>query len=556
MPSKTKIAIFSPEAAFHKDIPVYTGGLGYLMLTFARDGYKLGLPAVIVAPLSRYYRQTIINTPAGKQMGIEEDTSLHPEELLELTPVEFALPLGNSEIWTRVWYFPGQVHESLDVILLDTDYEKNPEALRLVTRYLYGGFSANNGGGDWRRITLAYILGVAGMKALDQLGYKISVHHLNESHAVFAAMELLRRQLEKKIDPKDAIENVRKHVLFTTHTPVPAGIWQVNLDRMVSVTDRYFQFGRSIYEQLGQKDNDFNFAVAALRLSGITNAVSDRHRITTERMFSWVKNPEGKEYPITHVTNGVWEGWQDYRYCDATSLAELKSAKRQCKGELLDYVRTTTGKYFSENVLTAVFARRWTGYKRPFLSLDKLETVGVGNLLRHNQIQLIFAGLPNPDEGEMVNTWNHVLDLSQKFPNIAILPGYDLRMSALLKAGADLWVFNPAANKEACGTSPASAMLNWTLVLSTPDGMMLEVDPQNHFIFGHNSERDWSRQWIDDAKSFRTALAGIVEQFYGEPEAWEEMASAARQEGLKDWTGVQRMIPGYQDLYRKLGAKI
>lgn len=557
--TKKHVLYVTPEIALPipQSPPTYTGGLGYLAGTYAMDAPRAGLTAVVVAPLSRYYRQTIVEAPEGKRMGVENPT-LHVGGLLELTTAEFTLPVNHSEVSVRVWRFPGEPHNACDVLFLDTDYEKNDEAHRLITRYLYGGFSGEAGGGggsDWRRIAFAYVLGVGAFLATRALGYQVSLYHLNECHAVFTAMELLREARHKHGSLEEAITAVRHHVLFTTHTPVPAGIWQAPLDQVMHMTDGHFQFGRPVFEQLGQKDNDFNLAVAALRLAGITNAVSKRHRITSERMFSWVKDPEGHEYPITSVTNGVsFPFWQHPRYRDVTTPIGLRQAKQACKGEVLDYVRSVTGKRFSDNILTGVFARRWTGYKRPFLVFDQFDTVGIERLLRHNQLQLIFAGMPNPDEIEMVNAWNQVLRLSERTPNIAILPRYDVELSGLLKAGSDLWLFTSAANKEACATSPAGAMLNGTIVVGNPDGMMQEVDPQNCFLFGHDTEREWWRQYRTDAASFRATLASVIDMYYNEPDMFYEKALAAKMESEEKFPG-SRMIHDYHTLYRELLAK-
>ena len=557
--SKKHVLYITPEIALltPHSFPTYTGGLGYLAGTYALDAPRAGLNAVVVAPLSRYYRQTIVETPEGRRMGVE-DQPLRVSELLELTPAEFSLLVDGADVFVRVWRFVGAPHDCADVLFLDTDYEKNSEHHRLITRYLYGGFSGEkggHGGTDWRRIAFAYVLGVGAVHAARALGYPVSLYHLNECHAVFAAMELLREARAKHDSLDEAIETVRRHMLFTTHTPVPAGIWQAPLDIVVGMTDRHFQFGREGFERLGQKDNDFNLAVAALRLAGIVNAVSKRHEVVSKRMFSWVKDPSGMEYPITSVTNGVaYPYWQHSDYRHVTTPTDLQQAKRGCKRELIDLIRTQTGKRFGDNILTGVFTRRWTGYKRPLLPLDQFETVGIERLLRHNQLQLIFAGMPNPDEGEMVGAWNRVLRLSETTPNLVILPGYDVALSGLLKAGADLWIFTSAANKEACATSPAGAMLNGTIVIGTPDGMLQEVDPQNSFLFGHASEREWYRQYRDDAAAFRHTLASAIALYYDEPAMFYEKAFAAKLEAEEKFPG-SRMIHDYMTLYHELLAK-
>ena len=151
----------------------------------------------------------------------------------------------------------------------------------------------------------------------------------------------------------------------------------------------------------------------------------------------------------------------------------------------------------------------------------------------------------------MVNLWNHILALSEQIPNLVILPEYDLKLSKLLKAGADLWINNPAAPKEACGTSGMSANLNGALNISTPDGWMLEAEPKNHILFGHNAERNWDQQWVEDAAEMREQLIRVIGTYYDEREDWNRRALNAMRESENGWSGL-RMIEDYRKLYREI----
>lgn len=548
------VVFITPEIAVHRDLPTYTGGLGYLAGTLAFGARHTSLPAIVIAPLGRYYEQGTIDTPDGKRMLVE-DKLLNHETLLERTGIELEIPMNGEIVCAQVWRFPGEQHASIPVYFIDTDYEKNSDESRKITPFLYGGYSGN-GASEERRIKLSLLLGVGSVMLIGKLGIPVSIYHLNEGHCVFAALELFRREIADGGHDSigSAIRAVRRKVLFTTHTPVPAGIWRFNMDLLEHIAGSHFSFDRKLWGLIGGEDHDFNTAVAGIRLAGGINAVSQRHETTARKMWSWVYTdgsfPLAPE-PIRHVTNGVCrEFWQDPRYLKVQNPDELARAKLSCKRDLIRYVTQKTGRCLGENVLTAVFARRWTRYKRPGLILDG-EFKSLKAALGKNRMQLIFAGMPNPDEHEMVNLWNHILALSEQIPNLVILPGYDLTLSKLLKAGADLWINNPAAPKEACGTSGMSANLNGALNISTPDGWMLEAEPKNHILFGHDAGRNWDQQWTEDAAELREHLIRVTGTYYDERDDWNRRALNAMREAESRWTGL-RMIEDYRKLHREV----
>lgn len=552
--SKQKfIAYLSPEVAFHENLLTYTGGLGYLAGTQALAAHEAGIPMVIVAPLGRNYRQTILAFPDGRKvMGAAHDYDLETGGILELADIEFSLPLWAGEIWTRVWKYSGAAHGSVDMLFLDTDYDRNVEANRAVTRHLYGGFQMT-GTNVERKIAHAFVLGVAAKIALDKLGYAVDVYHLNECHPVFAALELLREELETGCSIDEAIARTRKRVLFTTHTPIPAGIWRFNMEQALRAINAHFKFDTSLYDRLGRDNDDIHLGLLALRLSGKHNAVSKLHADTARKMWlPWLLN-DGEVGEFPYVTNGVCRTWwQHPDFQSVASIHDYHRAKLERKRDLLDYIRQATGKRLGEGVMTVVLSRRWTRYKRPLLILDHMESSGIGLALRHNQLQIIFAGMPNPDEAEMVDAWNRALALSESTTNVVILPGYDLRLSKLLKQGADLWVNSPVVPNEACGTSGMGAALNMTPSLSTADGWMAEANPEHHFIYGYRAEHGWDEQWRHDAIALRGQLMTAMSMYYDDSESWYERALGAKREAEEVFTG-RRMIDEYANLYEALG---
>jgi starch phosphorylase len=512
-----RIAYFSPEFGVSEVLPQYSGGLGVLAGDHLKAASDLGVPLVGVGLFYRsgYFRQTL--TADGRQL--ESYPAFNPQELpLELVTggqgrplrINVRLPDG-MPLWAQLWRADvGRV----PLFLLDSDVEGNAPGERAVTDRLYGG------GGE-HRLRQEILLGIGGVRALDALGLTPEVFHTNEGHAGYLGLERIRRLIQDEhLDAASAIEATRAGTIFTTHTPVEAGI-----DRFPrSFIDRYF--GTSgvdtglevdrIMELGAEPDGDgsmFNMAVMGLRLAQRANGVSRLHGQVSRELFHglWA-GFSSTEAPISHVTNGVHAGtwierdWAELfeRYLGpdfATSdiswapLAgvpdgDVWELRGRARRRLVEDVRRRLAvawrargasegqlgwitRAFDPDVLTIGFARRVPSYKRLTLLLKDTERLSRLLLDPERPIQLVIAGKAHPaDEGgkELIAEFARFASDPRVRHRIAFLPDYDMAMARTLVAGADVWLNNPLRPYEACGTSGMKAAMNGSLNLSIRDG--------------------------------------------------------------------------------------
>lgn len=529
------VAQFYPEIAIDPSLKIYAGGLGFLAGSSARTAGRLDLPLIMVTILWRqgFYDQII--GPNGMEVRyISHD--YYQDGLVEDTGVKVKVQIGqNPNVFLKVGRIKPEIFGTIPIITLDSDIPENDVLSRSNTQILY----PNNNG---QRLAQEIILGIGGVRALQALQIPVSVYHLNEGYTVLAAVELLSQKIAQGLNFIDALEEVRKQVVFTSHTPEIISELH-DLDLMMEMgcfpgLDRH----QVIF--LGGKP--FNHTVAALRLSRKANTVSKLHAKTTNQMLAWV---EGK-CPIISITNGVdalyWQ-WPEFQ--NIQTIDEIKEAKRKYKKLLLDYIEEQTGKIFSEDVLTIVWARRFVEYKRPWLLY--YDRGWFERLLKSDKIQVIYAGKPHPADLGMINAWNEIWQMSKILPNLVILTGYDLGLSKLLKGGADLWLNTPRRPREACGTSWISAMMNCTLVISSRDGGVLEgVTPDNGFLFG--VDYPCQNEGEQDAKDFadlQFCLQMAMEIFYKKPDLWYKMALTGKKSVEENFSSEKMLKNYFSQLY-------
>ncbi len=530
-----RIAYFSPEFGVSEVLPQYSGGLGVLAGDHLKAASDLGVPVVGVGLFYRsgYFRQTL--TADGRQQ--EAYPAFNPQELpLELVtdaagkPLRVSVGLPEAVLHAQVWR--AEIGRA-PLLLLDSDVDDNGPAERAVTDRLYGG------GGE-HRLRQEILLGIGGVRALDALGIQPQVFHTNEGHAGFLGLERIRRLTEAQgLDPATAIETVRAGTIFTTHTPVSAGI-----DRFPrSFIERYFGPGgvdtglevEQIMDLGAEPDGDrstFNMAVMGLRLAQRANGVSRLHGRVSRDMFRGLwPGFEAAEVPVGHVTNGVHAGtwvnpeWTgllerhlgaDFASADRpwTGLLEVPDedvweVRRLARERLVDDVRARLkrawrargasegqlgwiSRAFDPEVLTVGFARRVPSYKRLTLLLQNEERLTRLLLDEERPIQLLIAGKAHPaDEGgkQLIADFARFAADAKVRHRVAFLPDYDMAMARTLVAGADVWLNNPLRPYEACGTSGMKAALNGCLNLSIRDGWWDEL------YDGHNG---WAIPSADD----------------------------------------------------------
>ncbi|CPR10039.1 alpha-glucan phosphorylase [Mycobacterium bohemicum DSM 44277] len=613
------IAYFSMEFGVAEVLPNYSGGLGILAGDHLKSASDLGVPLIAVGLYYRsgYFRQSL--TADGWQN--ETYPSLDPQGLpLRLLtdaggdPVVIALTLPDSaQLHAHVWV--AQVGR-VPLLLLDSDVPENEHDLRGVTDRLYGGDQEHR----LKQEILAGIGGVRAIRAFTAIeGLPApEVFHMNEGHAGFLGVERIRELIaEQGLDFDTALTVVRSSTVFTTHTPVPAGIDRFPVDLVVRylggkadatgestllpgvATDRIVA--------LGAEDDPakFNMAHMGLRLAQRANGVSLLHGRVSRAMFNelWPGfDPE--EVPIGSITNGVhartWAApqwlqlgrellgsdsfgdpgvWLRLQQVDIGHLWWIRS---QLRALLVDDVRRRLRRSwlergaseaelgwiataFDPNVLTIGFARRVPTYKRLTLMLrdpDRLEQL---LLNKERPIQLIVAGKSHPaDDGgkALIQQVVRFADRTQVRHRIAFLPDYDMSMARLLYWGCDVWLNNPLRPLEACGTSGMKSALNGGLNLSIRDGWWDEwYDGENGWeIPSADGVNDETRR--DDLES--AALYSLLEQavapkFYerdeqGVPPRWMEMVRHTLQT-LGPKVLASRMVRDYVEQYYMPAAR-
>lgn len=492
------VAYFSPEFGLSETLPQYSGGLGVLAGDHLKAASDLGVPLVGVGLLyaEGYFRQRL----DAEGLQIERFPRLDPAGLaITDTGVEVSVELAGDHARIHVWKVEvGRV----PLYLLDTDVPGNSPESRAVTDRLYGGDVEH-------RLRQEIVLGIGGVRALRALGIEPQVFHSNEGHAGFASLERIREHVASGLTFGEAVEAVRAGGVFTTHTPVPAGIDRFPHEMMWRYFGAFAQAcGIDIEEllELGHRDDEvedngdrrFNMAVMGLRLNDRSNGVAKLHGAVSRSMFHglWPEVPLD-EVPIGHITNGVhahtWvspgidqlltehvQGMWDGADADAWSRAHdipaeaVVRARDAGRAELVAFVRSRMGEgVLDDGALTIGFARRFATYKRATLLLKHPERLRALLLDEDRPVQFVFAGKAHPADQpgkEMIQgieRFARQLDVRHRF---VFLQDYDMQVARAMYHGCDVWLNNPRRPMEACGTSGMKAALNGALNLSILDG--------------------------------------------------------------------------------------
>ena len=523
------VAYFALEAAIHPSLRTYAGGQGYLTGSFARAAKRLGLPVVVVTILWRkgYYDQVLGNN------GMEVHyVDRYYKDILEDTGAKARIQIGeNPNVLVKAFRLkPGVLEEDLPPILfLDTDIPENDAESRANTQILYPD---DNG----QRIAQEIILGIGGVRILQDLSIPFDIGHLNEDYSFLAAVELIRQKMAMGLDFQMAFNQTKEQIVFTTHTPRLSG-WR-DLEAMIRMgcfpgltKDQAIFLGGYPYNQI----------VASLRTAKRANAVSQLHGETANRLWAWVNG----RCEIVPITNGVdVPYWEEVEFQEEKTLDEIRELKLKHKRLLIEENKKRTGKDFEEDVFTSVWARRFDGYKRPELIFR--DYAWLRDQLNLGRAQLIVAGKPHPNDFSMRKVWNEIYEKSKGQTNLSIWPEYDLEASRILKKGADAWLNTPRLPWEACGTSGMSAALYYTLNISIRDGWVVEgLTPEIAFLFG--TDRPYQHEWEQDAKDFedlKETMQLATAVFYGDRVRWYKMAQAARQV-VRERFSAERMAKDY-----------
>jgi starch phosphorylase len=573
------VAYFSPEFGITAALPQYSGGLGILAGDHLKAASDLGVPLIGVGLLYRhgYFRQSLSRDGWQQERYPVLDPNSMPLTLLENaqgTPALIILELpGGRLMRAQIW--TAQVGR-VPLLLLDSDVEENSPAEREVTDRLYGG-------GSEHRLLQEMLLGIGGVRALRTYcaltGHPApEVFHTNEGHAGFLGLERIRELVEtQSLDFDGALEAVRAGTVFTTHTPVPAGIDRFDRDHVARHLgddgelpavdiDRVLELGTESYP--GGDGNVFNMAVMGLRLAQRANGVSTLHGLVSREMFAGLwPGFDPDEVPITSITNGVhaptWvapevarlgarqvgplraedammiglaERWEAVADIPDAAIWEVR---RELREQLVQDVRRRVRESWRQrgagpaelgwvddvldpDVLTIGFARRVPSYKRLTLMLRNHDRLRELLLHPERPIQIVVAGKAHPaDDGgkRLVQELVRFADDPRVRHRIVFLPDYDMAMAQHLYPGCDVWLNNPLRPLEACGTSGMKAALNGCLNLSVLDGWWDEwYDGGNGWaipsVDGAASEDTERRDDLESAALYELIEQQVAPRFY------------------------------------------
>lgn len=504
-----RVAYFCMEYAIHQSLKTYAGGLGFLAGSHMRSAYELKQNMIGIGILWKYgyYDQV---RKADKTMDVLFEEKIYG--FLKKTDIKFTIEVTGHTVFVTSYYLPPEVFQTAPIFFLSTDLPENDYLAKTICHKLYDSNPET-------RIAAAILLGDGGATLLEKLNWLPDIYHLNESHALPLAFHLYKKYKNVKA--------VKDRLRFTNHTPEPGG----NQKTAISLVEKMgFFCGIPLQEVrtiTGIQDSIADHTLIAFRLSGIANAVSKKHYETLNKMW----NEAAVFCKIISITNAqsfsYWADIEMYHALNNKDDAAIVKRKKQCKRMLFEEVADQNGEIYNENILTIVFAKRFGGYKRAALLLQNMDRFQelIANINR--PVQIIWAGKPYPMDYDAIAQFDRVVNVCKAYTNCATLVGYELKLSKLLKQGADVWLNVPQLTHEASGTSGMSAAMNGAINLSTMDGWFPEFakDKVNSFVIpAVDTNLPLHQQDEADANSLYDLLEKeVIPMYYDHPAEWLSM---------------------------------
>lgn len=504
----SSVVVLVAMETYLEGLPTYAGGLGLLTGDILLSAADIGYPMACVTLLhDRGYVQHEVR--GGKVFDYDEpyDPLDHHEKL----GLKLKLNLRSGPIYLNVWrHWVRGFKSEVPVYMLDSNTPENPKSVRELTSRVYIE------DGSEERLVKELILGLGALELAGKLGLRVKKFHLNESHAGFLALELLKRLKSPS--------EVRSRVVFTTHTPLPHGHEQFDYE----LVERHYEVPAEVRA----------VSPGVLRMTEVLKFLSGYYNCVSYK-FSRVHRILFPGSAPDYITNGVhhlrwvhdrvaklydkWlNGWRSdpsrLVYAASIPVREVEEVKALCKAELVDYInsRAALNKTFDPSFFTISLRRRITGYKRVTLVLrdqELLEALG-----KKYNFQLIFSGTVHPKDSGGRKELEAIIDAISTLAHVrlAFSGRRGAKLEKLLAAGSDLWLHTPRPPLEACGTSWMRAALNLTPTLASRDGGVLEgvVDGQNGWLFGEDAmSPDEPFDERSDLKDFYAKLRTILDLY-------------------------------------------
>ncbi|MDK2988395.1 MAG: glycogen phosphorylase [Methanothermococcus sp.] len=487
-------AYFCMEFAIDQALKTYAGGLGFLAGSHFKVAKRLELPLVGVSMLWSYGYYDQVRDKEGR-MKVENIRKFY--EFLTDIDLKVPVTINGATVWVKAYKLEEDVFGTCPIYFLTTDIPENDHLSRTISYNLYDGNNLTH-------IAQEIVLGIGGYKVIRECE-NVKLYHINEAHPLPLAFKMLEEY---------GLDYVREHLVFTTHTPVSAG----NETQDINLLNSMGFFGNvdvKTAEKLG--GNPFNLTVAA-------SWVDDRCEIIS------ITNAQDKYY------------WQDEIIREASKnkdYEKLRERKIELKRQLFEEVADQTGKLFDPNILTIVWARRFADYKRPYFPL--YDEKRLKKLLDDKKIQIIWAGKPHPNDSNAQITFNWIISKTRELKGAAILTGYELKLSKMLKMGSDVWLNTPKRPNEASGTSGMTASMNGSIHMSTLDGWHVEwaeMYPDDSFTIGDGVNTDEAYE----ANSMYEQIEKAA-KMYDTDVWWEKVANCVNH--VVEYFDAERMVKEY-----------
>ncbi|HTQ63842.1 MAG TPA: alpha-glucan family phosphorylase [Puia sp.] len=532
-----KVAYFSMEFGIHQPLKTYAGGLGFLAGSHMRSAFQLRQNMVGISILWKYgYYDQVRKQDQTMDVLFEEKQY----GFLEETGIKFIIKVSGHDVWVTAYYLHPEIFKTVPLFFLSTDLPENDYLAKTISHKLYDSNPET-------KIAAAILLGAGGARLLELINWEPEIYHLNESHGLPLAFYLYNKY--KKAD------EVKKRMVFTNHTPEESGNQKTSitlLDKMSFFLEIPITEIRTITRT---QDEFLDHTLASLRLSSKANGVSKLHLKTLQNM--WGKQ-EGI-CNISSITNAQdFEYWNDQELYEALKennimrFRKIKSARKQ---DLFEIVADQCGEIYNEKICTIVFAKRFTGFKRPDLLFYNMERFHQLVTNKERPVQIIWAGKPYPMDYAGIGTFDKIVDVCKKYFNCSILVGYELKLSRILKRGADVWLNVPRLKHEASGTSGMTAAMNGAVNVSTPDGWMPEFakDKINSFILPmcDTTKPDHMQDEADAEALYHLLESEVLPMYYDYPDHWLEIIKHSMNDIIPQFDSKRLAKEYYEVLYAK-----
>jgi glycogen phosphorylase len=529
------VAYFSMEFAIDQSLKIYSGGLGFLAGSHMRSAFELKQNFIGIGILWKYgyYDQERNRDGTMKASFIEKNYSF-----LTDTGIVFPITIHDHEVHVKAMLLKPEVFNTAPLFLLTTDLPENDHLAQTITERLYDPHESS-------RIAQSNLLGYGGARLLDILGRETEVYHMNEGHALPLCFHLWNKY-------KD-INEVKKRVVFTTHTPEVAG----NEEHALSVLEGMSFFdgvSKEDYQTLVEPESKvLNYTLAALRMAKVANGVSQMHGEVSRQMWKDFKGIcEIKA--VTNAQNHTY--WKDKKLEAAFVKDDIQlvtKRKKDMKRDLFETVSNQTGKRFDVDKLTIVWARRFAGYKRANLLLkDSDRFLKIINNPSF-PVQVIWAGKPYPGDQGSIDLFNDIYWKTKHLANCTIITGYELGLSARLKRGSDIWLNNPKLYREASGTSGMTAAMNGSINFSIPDGWVPEFAKHGKNCFSiepaDRSLTEDEQDTLESERMYEVLEKEIIPMYYEKPEKWYKVMRQSWKEVLPEFDSNRMAEEYYEKMY-------